>query len=547
MLDSTDITPGPRHRPGRRAAFVVTATGAMTLLAVLTAVTSAAAQQGGARPHDNSLITNGCFVLPGQDGSSTQASTPSPANRAQAGQAGPATVSNQVAHLTGTTPTTLTTSVPTTVPTTATTLPPTTPSTAPQAPTTPSTGPAAEAPTTQGVTSGQAATTTAPQAPGKPSQSLSGVPGWDVGGPSGVGVFSADQQAPGHCLNFVDLVSGSSSGYISQTMHTKDSTSYALSWYMSGDPRGGKAIKSMKVYWDGKVVAWPHYDTTGRTWAQIGWQAGSVLVRATGASSTVAFADTSPGRTPWGAFVDDVSLVPESPASAGPLPVVVNGFVTTSATGPYNVAMRQVLVGLPRTLTVYSGKTPVASITAMSANEKSGGLTITWKMAPTDAFLHQGVLERQASARTVLRCMELLLNKAMAAYNPDLRRDRVLLGGPGYLSGPWAVSVRATSTTGQAMVFTLSASALGARAITASWSEVTMAPKVKSGSGPVALSDMLYYSARTVSVNAPGHKPARPAHKHITKSPVAAHGRVGHSRTAPLTVPKSTAHKGGKQ
>jgi hypothetical protein len=133
------------------------------------------------------------------------------------------------------------------------------------------------------------------------------IPGWTVGG-DGVEVYASSfMQHPVGTTSEVRLF-GSGPGSISQTIATTPGKTYVLRWYGAGEPGGGQAVKTMHVFWDGKLVAAPTFDTTGRSFTDMGWKALKLTLKAISPTSTVEFIDATPDKSFWGSMVTGVSL-----------------------------------------------------------------------------------------------------------------------------------------------------------------------------------------------------------------------------------------------
>jgi hypothetical protein len=133
------------------------------------------------------------------------------------------------------------------------------------------------------------------------------IPGWTIGG-DGVEVYASNfMQHPAGTTSEVRLF-GSGPGSISQTIATTPGQSYVLRWYGTGEPGGGQAVKTMHVFWDGKLVAAPTFNTTGRSFTDMGWKALKLVLKATSPTSTIEFADATPDKSFWGSMVTGVSL-----------------------------------------------------------------------------------------------------------------------------------------------------------------------------------------------------------------------------------------------
>ena len=105
----------------------------------------------------------------------------------------------------------------------------------------------------------------------------------------------------------IDL-SGSSSGSVSQRALTQPGGKYTLSWQMAGNTNCGQAIKTMDVFWNGKLAGAPTFDISKHSDLSMGWVKKHVSVTAAGATSEVEFADATPENSACGATLDNVSL-----------------------------------------------------------------------------------------------------------------------------------------------------------------------------------------------------------------------------------------------
>jgi choice-of-anchor C domain-containing protein len=190
------------------------------------------------------------------------------------------------------------------------------------------------------------------------------ITGWTLGGDS-VDVKAANWwEAVAGCSQSVDLA-GDASGALSQTVSTTPGVSYLLQWEMAGNPDGGPAVKTMHVFWEGKLVAAPTFNTTGHSDSSMGWVSMHVTVHATDTRSVVTFADASAGDTDAGATLDAVSLTVQFAR--------VNGFSVTSASDPYSVAVRQMLAKVPESAVVPASGVPVCTLQALAAEQVKNG------------------------------------------------------------------------------------------------------------------------------------------------------------------------------
>jgi hypothetical protein len=133
------------------------------------------------------------------------------------------------------------------------------------------------------------------------------IPHWVVGGGGVEAYGSTYLQTPPNATAEIRLV-GNAPGSIAQTIATTPGQKYIVRWYGAGEPGGTTAVKIMHVSWDNKGVDTPSFNTTGRSAADMGWTAQDVVVTATSASSTLEFADATPGKSYWGSLVGEVSV-----------------------------------------------------------------------------------------------------------------------------------------------------------------------------------------------------------------------------------------------
>jgi choice-of-anchor C domain-containing protein len=143
------------------------------------------------------------------------------------------------------------------------------------------------------------------------------VPGWAVGGNS-VDIVGAAYFQPAGGSQSLDL-SGSAPGSVTQRVDTVKGAVYTLSWELAGNPVCGQPIKTMRVYWDGVLVADPKFDTETHSTSDLGWQRHQLTVEATGATSTVKFADATTDRSLCGATLDNVSITKLPPVKLAAL------------------------------------------------------------------------------------------------------------------------------------------------------------------------------------------------------------------------------------
>lgn len=133
------------------------------------------------------------------------------------------------------------------------------------------------------------------------------MPGWIVGGNS-VDLVCENYFVAANGKQSVDL-SGSAPGSVTQSVATRAGSRYTLSWDMAGNPVCGQAVKTMHVFWDGKLVDAPTFSIAGHNVRAMGWVKKQLVVTATGVRSTVEFADATPDHSECGAALDNVALV----------------------------------------------------------------------------------------------------------------------------------------------------------------------------------------------------------------------------------------------
>ena len=145
------------------------------------------------------------------------------------------------------------------------------------------------------------------------------IPGWanlegtTNGAPNpnagGAVVFQkARLQAPDGSAQSLEL-SNNGPGAISETVKTTAGASYLLTWYGAGYP-DGKSVKIIKVSWDNSQIAAP--SAKGGSGANMGWTVHHEVVKATGATSILEFADATSPTDSYGPLVGAVSLVKQA-------------------------------------------------------------------------------------------------------------------------------------------------------------------------------------------------------------------------------------------
>jgi hypothetical protein len=133
------------------------------------------------------------------------------------------------------------------------------------------------------------------------------IPGWTVGGGGVEAYASSYMQHPPDASTEIRLFDNGP-GSIRQTVTTIPGEKYVLKWEGAGESGGGQPDKIMHVFWDGKLVAAPIFDTSGYSLTDVAWEALQVTVTAASPTSTVVFADATPDKSYWGSMVGAASL-----------------------------------------------------------------------------------------------------------------------------------------------------------------------------------------------------------------------------------------------
>jgi hypothetical protein len=243
----------------------------------------------------------------------------------------------------------------------------------------------------------------------------------------------------------------------------------------------------MHVFWDAKLVAAPTFDYTDQSVSSMGWVSKQLTVTATRTKSVVEFADASAGDTPWGAALDAVSLTVQS--------TTVNGFKVTNSSGPYSVAVRQMLAKVPGSALVPTSGVPVCTLQALAAEQvKNGaGLLIIWTIAPSSQFISETSTTRQVKAQLVEQYLMGLLTSSRNLYLAALQTDRVPLQGSADFASWWGVRVESRSTTGSHMNFQI---AKAGTTSTITWGNVVGVTSTSAAAAPEALANLLYYTKK---------------------------------------------------
>jgi choice-of-anchor C domain-containing protein len=102
-------------------------------------------------------------------------------------------------------------------------------------------------------------------------------------------------------------LNGANTGAVAQTFTTTPGETYTVTYALAGNPGGGPALKTGRVLLDGQNIQDFSFDVTGRSFTGMGYIRRQVTFVATGATTTLAFASTTPGSA-YGPVVDDVQV-----------------------------------------------------------------------------------------------------------------------------------------------------------------------------------------------------------------------------------------------
>ncbi len=134
------------------------------------------------------------------------------------------------------------------------------------------------------------------------------VDGWtvDAGSIDWISTYWSAQDG----LMSIDM-SGVDAGTLSQTLSTTIGNTYTVSFYLSGNPEGPPAVKTLDVSATGGSVGNYTFDTTGNTRTSMNWTQETYSFLATGTSTTLSFVSTTLGA--FGPALDNVSVTEDVP------------------------------------------------------------------------------------------------------------------------------------------------------------------------------------------------------------------------------------------
>jgi choice-of-anchor C domain-containing protein len=131
------------------------------------------------------------------------------------------------------------------------------------------------------------------------------ITGWTVGG-AGVDWISTywTAQDGNMSLDLNALLPGS----ISQTFATSPNNTYAVQFYLAGNPASGPATRSLTVSATGATSQAFTFDMTGTSLTAMGWAVQQYNFVATSASTTLTFTADAANTTPYGPALDNVTV-----------------------------------------------------------------------------------------------------------------------------------------------------------------------------------------------------------------------------------------------
>ena len=134
------------------------------------------------------------------------------------------------------------------------------------------------------------------------------IPGWTEDAPKTCGIEIQNHVAgsPFEGKQFTELDSNCATE-IHQDLATLKGKRYRLSFEFSARPGRGAADNILQVWWNGRLIDTEQADGTGLM--DTAWRRFSFTVRATGATTRIAFADAGVSDS-YGTYLDAVSVVP---------------------------------------------------------------------------------------------------------------------------------------------------------------------------------------------------------------------------------------------
>jgi hypothetical protein len=97
-------------------------------------------------------------------------------------------------------------------------------------------------------------------------------------------------------------------GGLEQTMTTRPFDPHLIRFALAGAPGGSSTVKTVRITWNGQVVATRSFDTTGRDASQMGWRYQEIPVE-TQMTTGVLRIEAVGGEPGSGPVIDDVSVL----------------------------------------------------------------------------------------------------------------------------------------------------------------------------------------------------------------------------------------------
>lgn len=116
----------------------------------------------------------------------------------------------------------------------------------------------------------------------------------------------------------VDL-NGASPGAVAQTFTTVPGANYTVTYALAGNPGGAPALKTGSALIDGQDFQDFSFNTTGKSFTNMGYVDRQFTFRATNSATTIAFASTT-ANSAYGPVVDDIRI-----ERCAPCPTCGNG------------------------------------------------------------------------------------------------------------------------------------------------------------------------------------------------------------------------------
>ena len=93
---------------------------------------------------------------------------------------------------------------------------------------------------------------------------------------------------------FVDMDGSNAAGTIHQDLSTTLGSLYTIRFALAGNPEGGPAVKNLRVQF-GSFTRTFTFDTTGRTWSNVGWVTETFTLPALSATTRLTFQSLDAG------------------------------------------------------------------------------------------------------------------------------------------------------------------------------------------------------------------------------------------------------------